>query len=488
MKILNLLIIAFFCTIPAQGTDYKGQVLLETKVLREQDEKLIMSLEIHVQDAAVKDCQALLITPVLQAGSITKWFPYIQINGDNRQKMIKRWEKLRGKNAVYEKPFVLSQVHKEMKGMLSYQVEVPYEPWMDEATFSIRQEIWDCAGEKRLYTFLQQDKVDLEVREPYQPTPKVNYILPAAEVKQRKLQGQAYLDFQVGQSVLIPIFRRNPEELAKISGTITEVRANPDVTITGLYIEGYASPEGSYALNERLSRERADALSSYIQSTFGIDRDQIKVSSVAEDWNGLRTRVEQSDLAQKSRVLEIIDGDAEPDRKEQQLKALGNPYRMMLAEMFPPLRRVEYQIDYSVKEYTTDEARNLVGKNPEFLSQRELFLLAQTYPEDSEPFHSLIELTTRQYPDDPVADLNAAALMLSRGEYAPAKRLLDKVGVNADSYNNWGVYYLVTGDLEQARNYFTQAAASGLDQAIHNLAEVALKAKDNEKMQRYRPR
>ncbi|MCD8101352.1 MAG: hypothetical protein LUE26_02055, partial [Alistipes sp.] len=174
-----------------------------------------------------------------------------------------------------------------------------------------------------------------------------------------------------------------------------------------------------------------------------------------------------------------------PDRKEQRLKAMGYPWTAMSGGMFPQLRRVEYQIDFSVKDYSLEESRSLASRNPEMLSQRELFLLAESYEQGSPEWENLFETIIRQYPDDPVAIINYAGVMLGRGELASAKRYLDRVADRPEAANNLGVYHLLTGDLDAAENYLHRADESGIDEAAHNLSELETKRDDNIRMQRY---
>ncbi|MCD8101505.1 MAG: hypothetical protein LUE26_02850, partial [Alistipes sp.] len=199
-----------------------------------------------------------------------------------------------------------------------------------------------------------------------------------------------------------------------------------------------------------------------------------------------------------------------PDRKEQRLKAMGYPWTAMSVGMFPQLRRVEYQIDFSVKDYSLEESRTLASRNPEMLSQRELFLLAQSYEQGSPEWENIFETIIRQYPDDATAIINYTGVLLSRGELASAKRYLDRIGDltgenistpdatgQADpralqnewgtrAANNLGVYYLLSGDLETAEEYLRQAEQYGSPEAAHNLSELETKREDNIRMERYK--
>ena len=68
----------------------------------------------------------------------------------------------------------------------------------------------------------------------------------------------ARLQFRQGKSDVDPRYKDNRAELETVTGSINVVKTNPDLTITGIYITGYASPEGSVAFNQKLSESRAN--------------------------------------------------------------------------------------------------------------------------------------------------------------------------------------------------------------------------------------
>ena len=83
--------------------------------------------------------------------------------------------------------------------------------------------------------------------------------------KHRAEVGTAFLDFQVGKYQILPDFRNNAVELAKINNTIRTVTEDKNVKPTGIVLKGYASPEGSYASNKKLADNRVKALRDYIR-------------------------------------------------------------------------------------------------------------------------------------------------------------------------------------------------------------------------------
>lgn len=488
----------FIGSLPAHGQqleqnsfwldDFAGSVTVRPIELSERGDSLYFEMDVSVCTEAVNPRQSWTIVPVLstEGDKYVITLPHLQFNGRVKDQLYRRGVRFNNREITADQPYVRINMPNDKELVLNYTAQIPYEYWMDTATLSIHQALSSPANKRQLFVVRDAGKVYLEPREPYAVQPQILFITPEKELKTRKMQGQAYLDFQVGRSVILPNFRRNPEELAKIAATVAQVRENPDVQIIGLFIEGYASPEGRYATNERLSLERAGALKDHMAKTLGLSEGLFRVSAVAEDWGGLRVLVDDSRIAQKERILDIIDSSDEPDRKEQRLRALGAPWRTMMNEMFPQLRRVDYQIDYSVKDYTLDESRELVGRSPEMLSQRELFLLAQSYPKESTEREQIFETMLRIYPEDTVAIINAAGMMLERGENTTAKRYLDRVAGDPRAWVNLGVYYLQTGELEQAAGYFDRVSSFGFEaEGRHNMEEVQKKFEDNQFMKRY---
>jgi outer membrane protein OmpA-like peptidoglycan-associated protein len=459
----------------------QGVISLDLQEFREEGDSLVVNYQVLVSSRAVDTGQGLYITPVIQAADSILDLPSIVVLGRNKEKIIRRF------HGRWLQDFISTSITRDT--VLHYRVRTPYRLWMDSASLAIRQNITGYRGKNTASFYRLKDRVQLEARNPYRPQPHISFIRPDKEEKRRRRQGKAYLDFQVGRSVVLPGFRRNPEELLKIDEAIRDVISNRDAVLQGLHIEGYASPEGAYQTNERLSRERAFALKEYIRNKFGLSDALFKVTSIAEDWDGLAELVKASDLPQKEKVLDIISSTGVFEGREAVLMRLdkGTAYRRMYKEMFAELRRVEYQLDYTVKDYNLLETSELVKLNPSDLSQRELYDLAVNYGKGHREFNDiLLETIPAHFKDDRTAANNAAAVMLTNGELPSALRYLDKAGDSPAAVNNRGVIYLLQGDLDKAEECFMRAASAANPEAPANLEEVKTKRRDNIKMSRYK--
>lgn len=491
MKRLQIFIFFTLIALATWAKGYTGQITFVSNEVKEVNDSLQVYFKVNISAQAVNDCSAMHITPQLLSGNSVIEFPYILIAGNKKYNLIERWQSLNKNKVKHDAPYTTVITEENTDTLLTYNLKVPYEMWMDSAQFVIKQEIAGCRNESRLFTFLMNNKVSLKPHTPYQVNTLVAYIEPKAKPKARKIQGQAYLDFQTGQSVILPNYRRNPEELAAINEVVGEVINNPDVKIKSLFIEGYASPEGSYAANDRLSYARAVALKNYMKSKFNLSESLFRVSNVAEDWDGLKALIANSNVTHQDEIIEIIDNTDIFDGRELKLMKLakGVPYRKMLKELFPQLRRVEYQIDFIVKDYTLEEAKALFGKKESQLSQQELYQIALSYDKESSQFMEILaEKIPTYYPDDETANSNAAAVMITIKELSLAKRNLSKAGTNPVALNNLGVIFLEEGDLDKAEELFRKASAGGVQEADHNLRELQIKREDNIKMERYKNR
>ena len=268
---------------------------------------------------------------------------------------------------------------------------------------------------------------------------------------------------------------------------LAELRNDTSITIRGISVIGYASPEGSVLFNKQLSEGRAKALVNYLLPRFPFSKELYKVEYGGENWEGLRKMVAESDMAEKDRILHIIDHipveinyrTNTSRKKSLMLYKQGNPYRFMLREYYPHLRKAICKIEYDVQNFNIEQAKVLIHSRPQNLSLNEIYLVALTYKNGSPEFIELFEKAVSLFPDDKIANLNAASAALSREDIALAEKYLKKAEISAPEYENAvGVLYLLKSDYKQAKLHLINAAESGLEQAYFNLEELNKKEED----------
>lgn len=311
-----------------------------------------------------------------------------------------------------------------------------------------------------------------EIIAPSVPRYTVSYVVPEEEViKTRSEEGRAYLDFAMGKSAIVPSFGNNARELKKIYDLIEELKNDPDATMTGITITGYASPEGTYQSNLALSEKRAIALKNQIKAMYAFPETFFAAGGKGEDWATLDSLVAQSSITEKYRALEIIRSTGVFDGREKKLMDLagGNPYRQMLSEMFPQLRRSEYRLIYTVPSFTIEKGKEIFRTKPSSLSLNEMFMIANTYEPGSDAFDEVFETAARIFPRDNTANINAGAAALERGDTVSAERyLLKVVARNGAYYNNMSILYALLGEYEKASDGFGRAVSLNDGEAAAN--------------------
>ena len=264
-------------------------------------------------------------------------------------------------------------------------------------------------------------------------------------------------------------------ELAKITGTIDSVRNDTDIIIKSVSIKGFASPESPYSNNEYLAKGRTAALKDYIQSLYHFPQGVIVTSYEPEDWAGLEKYVQASSLPHKDEILETIRSDRDPDTKEWIIKSRWKEdYRYLLDHCYPALRHSDYVIEYTIRSYSDpQEIEQIFRKSPQKLSLEEFYLLAQTFEPGSEDFNELFETAVRMYPDDAVANLNAANAAILKKDYKRALRYLEKAATLPEATYARGALEIFMEDNDAARPYLEQARKYGIQQAETALREIA---------------
>jgi len=361
--------------------DYNGVFTINNSRLEEVGNELHLAMEILLNGRGIQSYIAVRLTPKIFSESNYKLLPDIIILGDNKRKTYERWlrtmseseraELLRLETLIYAAP--------KTDTTFMYEIRIPYESWMNEATLALNQELIDYRDRRSLMVFALGGKVappqqepctaaateepptatapkeahtTAAPKEPHRAQTKTNPVAQDSKPRLSRQQWKAVIEFPLGNSEIMYNYRRNFEELAKINQFLNEITANPDVHIHALYISGYTSPEGNYAANVELARERTVALRKYILKHFRLPVNQRQILSdwFVEDWKTLRREIETSNIADKKYILSIIDLAPNRAQCETQLKWLSDAWQALQSDFLPRLRRVELQIDFTTKE------------------------------------------------------------------------------------------------------------------------------------------
>jgi outer membrane protein OmpA-like peptidoglycan-associated protein len=479
----GLLLMAIFDgNAQTEAVIFNEQIPVKIQRLRQMEDSVRLVMDIDLTKVKINTGRSLVLTPVLISpqGREVK-MKNILLNGRQRHKAFLREVAFNGwEREVKEAHYNVIPLTKANRKVYRYTQSVGFENWMREAKMNIETDLCGCAGyTEQIASEKVANRIVLEGAKEYRTFPYMAYIYPEMEqIKARSESSDVFLDFPVARTEINPAFGNNPRELAKIEQLVNGIRTDKNLTVTRVIITGYASPEGDVNFNNQLSRGRAEALRNYLSMRAGIPGHLSQVGFGGEDWEGLARLVQNSYIEPKGTILSIINYNNNPTERKNRLKALngGHVYQQLLHTLYPQLRRVVAKIEYNAKNFNVEEAKQVIKTHPKQLSLNEMFLVANTYPEGSKEFMEVLEIAVKIFPDDPVANLNAAASALLAKDLSRAERYLQKAEKSApEYYNNLGVLSMLQGNTARAKNLFQHASEADIDAAIKNLEELRKK-------------
>ena len=443
------------------------EVEIKDFTLELKDDYINLDLDLDLSQLGVKGTQVVVLTPQLIKDADTLKLKSIGIYGRNRRIYYQRNEHIKPTH-----PGDIDLRASEKQETIDYQSSVAFMEWMDGCRLVLTREDCGCCGHSDIVA--ESRLVERFPLEAYYP--ELIYLRPEREVvKTREISGSAFVDFPVSETIIYPTYRNNVAELANITGTIDSVKNDSDITIKSVFIKGFASPESPYSNNTRLAKGRTEALKVYVENMYHFGEGFIKTDYEPEDWAGLERYVEASSLQHKEQILEVIRSDREPDTREWLIKSTWKEeYRYLLKNCYPALRHSDYTIEYEVKSYADPkEIEKVLHTAPQNLSLEEFYILAQTYESGSDAFNDLFETAVRMYPNDPVANLNAANSAILRKDYRGALRFLEKAGDMPEAVYARGALEVYMEDCEAAKPYLMEAKKLGVEKAEEVLTEIS---------------
>lgn len=303
----------------------------------------------------------------------------------------------------------------------------------------------------------------------------VSFIMPKKElVKQREKHGDVYIDFPIGESDILPGYKNNSVEIAKIVDLIADIRNDDNSEIIEIGLDCYSAPNGSYVLNKEITTKRAYGLKRYIQFLYGFDSNIFKIRGMSDDWERLEQLLFESNIevGGKEEVLSVIWNTGIFEGREKSLKKIRNGefYQYMESKIFPSLRRFRYSIVYTIHPFDAEKGKMILMRHPEQLNLDELYQIARTYKSYTPKYNEIINLAVKLNPDDEIANLNAAALALKFKNIALAKEYLKKTKKDTpEFFNNTGVLYMLCGEYNKAWEAFKQSVKKGSNDGELNL-------------------
>ena len=257
--------------------------------------------------------------------------------------------------------------------------------------------------------------------------------------------------------------------------TLIELAASADsVTLTGVNIESYASPEGEITLNEDLASDRAGSAAKAMANE--LKRSKIATNDAfynespkGEDWNGFKSLMKASSIADKDLILRVLEMYSDKNKREEEIRNIAKTYKEIEKDILPELRRSQMAVSYDVEGYTDEELIAMSMESPQMLTADEL-LFAATLFESVNDKLTVFENAMRVHTTDFRAYNNAGWCLTEMGRNTQAKELFNQaltLDRNKAVLNNVAAIKRQEGDVDGAMKLLNEANGAGPEVAYN---------------------
>ena len=457
------------------------RVMVKNYQVVQTDGKTVVSLDFVLDSLAIPSNRYRAFTPVIISRDSTRIdrLKTLIVTGRVQEIVFER----DGMDPVYADNYVKVSRQKGEPQTYSYTDAVDRQPWHQGASGYMECDLCGCGDQKKNeLAYLG----DLTRPDPYDLI-HLTDIVPAPTKKERNLHGSAYITFVVNKWEMKPDYMNNRHELRKITDTLDVMVKDPNVSVREIKIHGYASPESPYDHNLMLATNRAQSLTDYVRRLYNLPANVFaKAKATAENWEGLRAAVVDMDeaiLPNKQQIMVTIDkvlGDLknhvtnQVDRDELSIRSkYPDEYRYLLQNVYPGLRRSDYDISFNFSDFTLEQAKQIYKTKPYQLSLREMWDVAQTMEPYSNDYNKVMQTAVNIYPDAPEALINLANVAIRQKDLLKAESLLERAGDSGEAQNARAVIAIIQKRYADAERLLQSAAQKGVD-VSKNLEAIKL--------------
>ena len=154
----------------------------------------------------------------------------------------------------------------------------------------------------------------------------------------------AKIEFAAGKTAVDTSIGANASGLERIRQCMLDVFRDETMVLDSVVVAAGCSPEGSVALNDRLSKQRSAAVRDCLSEMFEYGADSLlRTSLLSENWTALDLLVAEDTLltGAEKRNYAACALERDADRREAKLRRLGS-YSYIRDELYPRLRTVSF--------------------------------------------------------------------------------------------------------------------------------------------------
>jgi len=293
-----------------------------------------------------------------------------------------------------------------------------------------------------------------------------------------------HIYYVINQSVVRPS-EMQTEKMKNINDFISKNLSSQFYEFKGISVSAYASPDGETDKNQNLAKDRATSGSAAVMKefeknkdknvTFGKTKDQYQVGTTREDWEGFKSLMEQSTMADKDLILRVLTMYSDPDQRRKEIKNLSKTYTELAEKILPKLRRAEITINVDKKSRTDAQISALAVSNPDSLSVEEL-LYAGTLTTDLNTLNQIYKAAEKQYGSDWRTSNNLGCILLMQNKVSEAGEAFKRAQQTGASQpavsNNLGIIESKSGNRSAAMDLYKKAGSGSETKYNMGILEV----------------
>ena len=300
-------------------------------------------------------------------------------------------------------------------------------------------------------------------------------IAPDSFQRVKAQKQQANIKFLINQANLRKSELKN-NSVKEFVSMLKKINADREgLNLKNVEVAAYASPDGGYDFNDKLSKKRENTTTGYVNKQLKAAKlgdANVDAHYTAQDWEGFKELVSASNLQDKDVILRVLEMYKDPEEREKQIRNMSQGFRELADGILPELRRSRLIINYETVGRSDDQIKQQYASDPSKLSADEL-LYAASLENDADKKAEIYKKTADLYPDDYRAYNNLAALAFNKGDKNTASQYLAQAqskGAAPEAYANQALAALKNGNVKDAENYVSKATdANQLNEVLGNL-------------------
>ena len=280
----------------------------------------------------------------------------------------------------------------------------------------------------------------------------------------------ATINYLVASEVVRPTELKDADTKA-MSDFLKANAKNERISLTGVVVDAYASPEGEVNMNEGLAQKRDNTAKKWLQGELAKNKyAKAKNDSLytlnprGEDWEGFRAATQASSFKDKDLVLRVLEMYPDVEKRESEIKNMAATYNELREDILPQLRRSEIVVNYDKIGYSDEELAQLSKTMPDSLNVEELLKAAANASADINEQLRIYKECERVHPNDYRAANNVGCIYYAQNKMTEAEAQFQKANSIMDnpiSTNNLAAITRQKGDRRKAMDMLKKSVSAG---------------------------